>query len=149
MLLVLKYAYKGGLLMKKSKVNHDAVMAIAASAPERVTLLVERIRAVKVFADKLNVNVFDEREFQGFVRNRRDFICEVKGKDTTLINVIRLLSSDFRAVNSMSGNAIIAKSSRLSDEQIANELLKYLAIKAAETQQAEFERDEAKRASSM
>jgi hypothetical protein len=135
--------------VRKTKVNHDAVIAIAATAPKKIAKLVERIRAVRLFVDMLNVDVFNEQEFHGFVRKRRDYIREVNGKDTTLLHAIRRLSLEFKEVNNIGGNKIIANATQMSDEQIANELLMYLVSKASETQQAEFERDEAKRAAIM
>jgi len=135
--------------MRKSKVNHEAIVKVAVSAPKNITRLVELIRNVNVFVDKFNVDVFNEREFHGFLKRRKDEICEINEMPRVLQWCCRALASEFRVINGGTGRNIIPDSAKLTNEEVVNELLKYFVIKVAETQMAEFERDEARRAAEM
>jgi hypothetical protein len=130
--------------MKKTIVNHEAVLAKAVSSPEEVMDLVEHMKRVRLFIDKHKIDAFDDDVIVEFLSDNSTAKLGYESGFIMLGNCVTRLAVCARAVDD-----IVPNVTKMSNVTLVAELMRYLYITDSDVQQSEFERDMRKRAAAQ
>ena len=138
--------------MRKSKVNHNAVMAIATIDQVKINSLAEHIKLVRLFIEKrFKTDINDVDKIHRLYEHSGDVVMEQLVDGDYLIVTFRFCVKRLAALaknlnNDLkeTGYTLIQNINTISSIQIAIELMNYLCQKANENQEEEYKKEESK-----